>query len=98
MSKQRQLELVARFQEGATQRELPEAFGCHRVTVAAILKRHGVERLRGLDAAGIQAAIRRYEAGESLATTGAAHGVDAGTVRRRLLERGVEMRNVNGKG
>jgi hypothetical protein len=94
---QRQLELVERARAGASNRELAEAYGVHRATVAAVLKRHGVERRRGLDEAGIQEAVRRYEAGESLATVGRALGVDPGTVKARLVERGVRMRDTSGR-
>lgn len=96
LSGRRQLELVERFRAGATQRELSELYGVHRATVAAVLKRHGVERRRGLDKAGIQEAVKRYKAGESLATVDKALGVDPGTVKARLVERGVRMRDTSG--
>ena len=97
MSRQQQLELVERYRAGALQRELAEAHGVHRRTVAGIVKRHGALRRQGLEEAQVDEAVQRYEAGESLATIGKALGVDAGTVRARLLERGVRMRGTGGK-
>jgi hypothetical protein len=44
LSRQRQLELVERFRAGALQRELAEAYGIHRTTVAAIVERHRLPR------------------------------------------------------
>lgn len=40
LSRQKQLKLVERHRAGALQRELAEAYGIHRTTVAAIVKRH----------------------------------------------------------
>ena len=39
LSRQKQNELIERFKAGALQRELAEAYGVHRTTVAAILRR-----------------------------------------------------------
>lgn len=39
LSRQKRDELVARYRAGALQRELAEAYGIHRTTVAAILSR-----------------------------------------------------------
>lgn len=97
ISRQKQLELVERYQAGALQRELADIYGIHRRTVAAIVKRHGARRRLGLAAAQVDEAVRRYRAGESLAVIGKAPGVDHGTVRNRLLERGVPMRDTHGR-
>ena len=40
----------------------------------------------------IAALARRYKAGESIATIGAAFGVSPATIRARLIEAGVELR------
>lgn len=92
----RQQELVDRYKEGATQRELAREYGVHRTTVASILERHGAERRRGLHPDLIDEAVRRYTDGQSLATIGRALGADPSTVRARLVECGVTMRSPNG--
>lgn len=96
LSDERQAELVARFEAGATQRELSDAYGVHRATVASILARHGITPQRGLNREQVDEAVARYKEGQSLATIGSALGVDPGTVRARLLERGVVMRSTAG--
>lgn len=94
---QYQLELIERYKAGATQRELAYQYGVHRTTVTKILQRHGVETRRGLHPALIDEAVRRYKEGQSLATVGRALGADPGTVKARLIERGVTMRDTHGR-
>lgn len=94
---QYQRDLIERYKAGATQRELASQFGVHRTTVTKILQRHGVEPRRGLHPDLIDEAVRRYEQGESLATVGRALGADPGTVKARLIERGIAMRDTHGR-
>ena len=94
---QHQRDLIERYKAGATQRELAGHYGVHRTTVSKILQRHGVESQRGLHPDLIDEAVRRYNEGQSLATVGRALGADPGTVRARLLERGVAMRDTHGR-
>jgi DNA-directed RNA polymerase specialized sigma24 family protein len=54
-------------------------------------------RMRGLSAEQIDEAVRLYEAGQSLARIGERLGVDAGTVRARVVERRVRMRDTHGR-
>jgi len=69
-----------------------------RQTVSKILKRHGVAmRMRGLSSEQADEAVRLYKAGWSLARTGERMGVDAGTVLNRLRERGVKIRDAQGR-
>lgn len=81
----------------ALQIELATEFGIERRTVGQILKRHGVAVVRGLSADQVTQAEELYARGDSLGTIGKALGVDAGTVRARLLERGVSMRDSHGR-
>lgn len=98
LSASKKRELVERYQAGALQRELALTYGIHSETVRAIIAASGVPKQRqGLDAQQINEAIVRYATGESLATVGKALGVDAVTVRRRLIERGVRMRDTSGQ-
>jgi hypothetical protein len=45
----------------------------------------------------IDDAVRLYEAGQSLAKIGAELGVEAGTVRRALMKRGIRLRDTHGR-
>jgi DNA-directed RNA polymerase specialized sigma24 family protein len=94
---QYQRELIERYKGGATQRELASQYGVHRTTVTKILERHGVEARRGLHPDLIDEAIRRYAKGQSLAAVGRALGADPGTIRARLVEHGVAMRDTHGR-
>lgn len=94
---QRQRDLIEQYKAGATQRELAGQYGVHRTTVTKILQRHGVEARRGLHPDLIDEAVRRYEDGQSLATVGRALGADPGTIKARLVERGVTMRDTHGR-
>lgn len=63
-----------------------------------LLKRQGVElRRRGLGAEQIDEAVRLYGEGWSLMRIGARFKVDSTTVWHRLRERGVRMRDVQGR-
>lgn len=85
-----------RYRQGLFQAELAAEFGIHRWTVSKILGRHSALRTPGLSDDQIDEAVRRYELGESLATIGTALGVQARTVRARLIERGMVMRSTRG--
>jgi hypothetical protein len=91
-------ELVTAYRHGAGTEELVKSFHICRDTVFEILKCRDVPRrpwgLRSAEAQG--EAVRRYQAGESMATIGAALGVNAATVRRALLKAGVATRPRNG--
>jgi hypothetical protein len=90
-------QLIEGYQSGATVYELGDQFGIERRTVSAILHRHGVPmRRRGLSEEQIDDAVRLYNQGCSLARIAARTDVAAGTVRQRLHERGVTMRDTQG--
>jgi hypothetical protein len=62
------------------------------------LRRHGVSmRRRGLSGEQVDEAVHLYGLGWSLARVGARLGVDATTVQARLRERGIAMRDAQGR-
>lgn len=90
--------LVDAYRAGATVYELAEVFGISRQTVSGHLHRCGVQmRRQGLTVRQVDEAATLYGQGLSLARIGARFGVDAGTVRARLLEREVRMRDTHGR-
>jgi transposase len=90
-------ELVARYRAGASQHELSAAYGVHAKTVSAIVTRLGRTRQRGLSDEQIERAGEHYSAGDSAALIGKRFGVAATTIRARLVERGVTMRDTHGR-
>jgi transposase-like protein len=94
LAKEQAIEVVDRYQAGATLRELATRYGINRNTVSAILRRHGVAaRRRGLSSEQVQLAAQLYTEGRSLASIGRKLGVDGETVRIRLRQHGVRMRD-----
>jgi predicted DNA-binding protein YlxM (UPF0122 family) len=92
------LQLIASYQSGSTVYELADEFGIERRTVSAILHRHHVPmRRQGLTNDQVNDAERLYQQGWSLARIGNHMDVTADTVRKRLLERGVTMRDTRGR-
>ena len=78
--------------------ELGTQFGINRKTVSNIVRRHGVVMRRcGLSAEQIDDAVRLYGESWSLARIGQKFDVDSTTVHRRLRERGVRMRDAQGR-
>ncbi|WP_196776867.1 helix-turn-helix domain containing protein [Haloechinothrix halophila] len=91
-------QLIEGYKSGATVHELGDQFGIERRTVSAILHRHNVPmRRRSLTDEQIDDAIRLYNQGWSLARIGERTDVAAETVRQRLCERGVTMRDPQGR-
>lgn len=91
-------QLIVGYQSGSTVYELAEVFGIERRTVSAILHRHRVPmRRQGLTDDQVHDAARLYHQGWSLTRIGNRMGVAADTVRKRLLERGVTMRDTHGR-
>jgi len=86
--------LAEAYSEGAKIKELAQRYGVHRVTVASLLRRRGVEpREVGLTEMEVAEACRLYPDGWSLARLADRYDVDDMTVRRYLLLAGVEMRS-----
>lgn len=78
--------------------ELATAFGCHRVTISAVLKRRGVAlRLRPAAEEEVERMIALYRSGLSLAAVGDSIGVNASTVLRHLRSNGVPTRTAHGR-
>ncbi|MEC3978727.1 helix-turn-helix domain containing protein [Amycolatopsis sp. H20-H5] len=91
-------QLIASYQAGSTVYQLADQFDIERRTVSAILHRHEVPmRRRGLTDNQIDDAKRLYQQGWSLARIGNHMNVTADTVRARLLERDVIMRDTQGR-
>jgi hypothetical protein len=87
-------EMVAGYRAGSTILELASRHDCDRKTVIRYLKLNCVEtRYRRLSPTHIDEAVRLYESGLSLIKVGKKVGADPKTVKARLIERGVEMRN-----
>jgi transposase len=86
------------YRDGESITHLAQRFGIHRVTVAALLRRHGVElRRAGLTSDHVAAASKLYADGWSLVKLGRKFGVDAATVWRALRGSGVTMRSPAGR-
>jgi hypothetical protein len=86
------------YRGGKTIKELAGTYGVHRVTVASLLRRHGVElRQVGLTPEQVREACCLYPQGWSLALLADRYDVDDMTVRRYLLLAGVKMRTRNGR-
>ncbi|MCA0346229.1 MAG: helix-turn-helix domain-containing protein [Actinobacteria bacterium] len=83
------------YAAGKTVYELATEFGCHRVTISAVLKRRGVTlRLRPATKEEIERMIALYQSGLSLAAVGKNLGINASTVLRYLRDNGVPTRSV----
>lgn len=85
-----------KYRAGALQRELAEAYGIERRTAMEIIRRHGAQRQLGLSDPQIDEVVARYNRGESLAVIGHAFSVAGDTIKRRLIDRGVAIRNPSG--
>ena len=84
---------VARYEAGATIRELAVWSGAHRETVVRHPVRGGVElRRSGLTEDQIKEAARRYLDGATLVEIAERYGVVASTVRAALLRQGLRLR------
>lgn len=97
LSARRQAELVAKHQAGVPQRELAEEYGINRRTVRDIVARHGGLSRGKLTSQQIDDAVTAYLGGQSLATIAKRLGVSDHTVRSRLKERDVVLRDPHGR-
>jgi hypothetical protein len=87
-------ELIKEYEQQASVKELAQRFGIHRLTVTALLRRHGAElRRTGLAREEVPEAALLYHRGWSLAKLGTMYGVDSTTVWRALRAAGVPMRS-----
>jgi uncharacterized protein (DUF433 family) len=86
--------LVAEYQAGAGMKELAARWEIHRTTVAAQLRRAGVElRRRGIPVEELPEAIRLYGEGWSCQRLAARYGCDDETVRQVLKRTGLILRD-----
>ncbi len=85
--------LVTAYRDGATVYELARRFGIHRITVGKHLRARGVDTTPpGLAPDDVAAAAQLYRQRWSLARIAERYATTASTVRTRLLEAGVQMR------
>lgn len=90
-------QIVTAYEAGKTVYELAAEYGCHRVTISAVLKRQGVSlRRTSPTPEQIDEMVHLYETGYSLAKVGDRLGFNATTVFNQLKARGVATRNAHG--
>jgi DNA-directed RNA polymerase specialized sigma24 family protein len=88
-------EVIVRYKDGATIRELALAFAVHRTTVMALLDRQGMPRRgngRKLTDDDVAKAARLYASSLSLAEVAERFNVTARTVREGLVKAGERIR------
>ena len=86
--------MIVDYQAGATLTDLAATYGYGKTGISNALKKSGITLRRiGLTDVQVDDAERLYCEGHSLARVAAWFGVDAGTVRARLVKRGVARRN-----
>ena len=87
-------QLLEANEQGVLLRDLANMFKVHRVTVAAILRRHGIApRARGLPTDQIPLVAELYEQGLSAPALGQQFGVDGKTVWNALPTRQPQKRS-----
>jgi len=85
--------LVAKYEAGASMKELAARWDLHRTTVAAQLRQAGIElRRQGIPPAGLDEAVRLYVDGWSCQRLAERYSCDAETVRQALKRAGVRLR------
>lgn len=95
LSPDKELELVADYQQGSTVYALAERFQVSRQTVSAVLARHGIARRYNLlDDQTVQQAHRLYQAGWSLARLADHYHVSTRTVLNAFQRSGLPTRPV----
>lgn len=98
VSKDLLLGAEARYEAGATLREVAVDLGLSRPRLSSLLRSRGVRlRRRSPSEAEVDEMKRRYAAGESLVRIGSGLGFSAGTVRGWLLTEGMVMRDSHGR-
>ncbi len=91
-------ELEVAHRTGAKVYELAAQFGISRSTVSNHLRSRGIDtKPPGLHPDDVLEAARLYQANWSLARIAQKFATSANTVRSRLLEHGVRMRDTNGR-
>ncbi|QKV81521.1 hypothetical protein HUT10_32970 [Amycolatopsis sp. Hca4] len=95
--KQQVDELATAYQSGDMVYDLAKRFKINRKTVSGILHRTGVQIRSRLTAKQVDDAVQLYAAGWSLSRIATKLDTKANTVRARLLEREVRMRDTRGQ-
>ena len=91
-------ELVAQYLAGETIQALATQHQIHRFTVGRLLDRRQVPRhSKGIPQQRLPEVVRRYEAGDSLATIARCELVSPETIRLALQQAGSEIRERNGR-
>ena len=90
--------MTTRYLEGATVYELAVEFDICRSKVSERLKENGVKmRFRPPSDQEVCEMVRLYESGLSLAAVGKRVGKSVGTVKRCVLESGIQTRDTHGR-
>jgi DNA-directed RNA polymerase specialized sigma24 family protein len=98
LSPEQVAQLIADYQAGASMEELAAQWQLHRTTVAAQLRRAGVElRRQGLPAERMDEAVRLYGEGWSCQRLAERYNCDDETVRQVLKRAGVSIRPPRGQ-
>jgi DNA-directed RNA polymerase specialized sigma24 family protein len=91
-------QMTTRYLEGATVYELAVEFDICRSKVSERLKKNGVRmRLSSPSDQEVCEMVRLYESGLSLASVSKIIGKSVGTVKRSVLESGVQTRDTHGR-
>jgi DNA-binding CsgD family transcriptional regulator len=91
-------QLVVRYKAGSSVYELGKQYGINRQTVGKHLRQRGVDtRPPGLAPEDVGAAAGLYQRGWSLAQIADRFDTSANTVRSRLKDAGVTMRDTHGR-
>ena len=91
-------EIVTSYVSGEPSTAIAALYGLNKNSVIKVLREAGVPiRRQSLTNEQIDDAAQLYQAGQSLAKIGIKLGVEASTVRRALLSRGVRMRDTHGR-
>lgn len=87
-----------RYQGGETLRQIAADLGVGRERLGAALRADGLRtRRQQLPPETVGEMVRRYQAGESLTVLSAHFGLSPGTIRMRLLEADVALRDHHGR-
>ena len=92
-SKETEAKIIARYSAGETMQSLADEYGCNRVTVGNILKRHGAairpkgHSARKWDEAVVDEIYRRWVSGESQNDIGISMGLSQGWISSLLRRR-----------
>lgn len=88
---------IESYLAGSSMKQLAAEFKVHRVTIAALLRKHNVPpRRQGISSGEIETAAGYYRDGWSLTRIANHYGCSATTARAALMKNGVEIRARHG--